>query len=454
VELIASIRSLGPRYRALWVGQALAQFGTYVAFFSIPLLIRFIQGPEGSTLDYAFAYALENVPIILTGLVGGVLLDRWHLRPVMVATHLIRASAFFYLSASVGEFGVGTVFLIAFLLGSMSTLFDGALYSILPSLVKKDQLPRANSLITATIQANFALGPLIAGVLAAVFAGPEVGLFLTGLLFVGAAASLKGVGRVAHHRSPTDTRASFVTEAANGLKYVWAEPRLRITTIAAAIPNLVIGFIEGTWIVLYYTVIGVRNEAELGLLLSMMGVGGVIGAFIAPSVTNRIGLGRALIVGMAIAGTGMFAFMFSRYGVVAILLQIVWMAGISIINIPLATVRQIYSSVSMLGRVITASRAIGWATVPLGAILGGWLGATPDTYPWVARMFPLILVATALWLFTTVIWSDTFGPEHEGGRHLKREPEPLSGSEETEAVDPVDPVSEAVEVEDESPGPT
>jgi hypothetical protein len=71
----------------------------------------------------------------------------------------------------------------------------------------------------------------------------------------------------------------------------------------------------------------------------------------------------------------------------------------------------------MLGRVITASRAIGWATLPVGALIGGWLGNTEGTYPWVARIFPVIILATAVWLFTTVIWTDTYGPQYEQGRH-------------------------------------
>ncbi len=427
MDILASMRSLGRRYQALWAGQALAQFGTYVAFFSIPLLIEYVS-ETSSTLEYALAYALENIPIVLTGLVGGVLLDRWHLRPVIVATHLIRASVFFYLSATAesGDLRVGTILALAFVIGSMSTMFDGALYALVPNLVRKDQLSRANSLITATIQANFALAPLIAGILAAAFASPAIGLFLTGLLFVGAAISMRGVGRVAHHRAPSDTRSPFFTEAANGIRYVWAEPRLRLTTIAAASANLVMGFIEGTWIVLFRDVIGAEDAAQRGLLLSMMGLGGVLGAFLAPSVSRRLGLGRALVVGMAITGAGMFAFMFSSFGLVAILLQIFWMAGVSIVNVPIATIRQIYSSSSMLGRVITASRAIGWATIPLGALIGGALGATEDTYPWVARAFPILLMATALWLFTTVIWSDTFGPrDGETELPVALEPEPL-----------------------------
>jgi hypothetical protein len=120
---------------------------------------------------------------------------------------------------------------------------------------------------------------------------------------------------------------------------------------------------------------------------------------------------------MAVAGVGLLAVMFTTYGIVAIALQVGWMIGISVINIPLATIRQHYASESMRGRVISASRALGWVTLPLGALIGGWLGATSSTYPWVARAFPLLLLGTALWLFTTVVWSDTFGPGYVPGAH-------------------------------------
>jgi len=113
----------------------------------------------------------------------------------------------------------------------------------------------------------------------------------------------------------------------------------------------------------------------------------------------------------------MFLVMFTHFGLIALILQAAWMIGVSVINIPLATIRQHYAAESMLGRVITASRAIGWATLPLGALVGGWLGATEDTYPWVARAFPLVLIATAIWLYTTVVWSDTFGPGFGDGGH-------------------------------------
>lgn len=409
------MRSLGPRYTALWVGQTVSQFGTYIALLTVLFLVAHIHEATGTggNIDFSITYALETAPTLLVGLVGGVLLDRWHLRPVMIATDLIRAAIFFYLAANFGNYGMGTLFALAFLLGSMTTLFDGAMYSIIPALVPREKLADANSFVAATQQANFALGPAVAGALAWMSDGPELGLFINGLTFVVSAISLRWVGRVAHHRDPADRRSSFVGEAVHGIRYLWSRPRLRITTIASAIPNFVIGFVEATFVVLAFVVLEAETELEVGILLGAMGVGGVVGALVAPSITRRLGLGRTLVAGMGFAGVGLLLVMFTTYGFFALALQVGWMIGISVINIPLATIRQHYAAEAMLGRVITASRAIGWATLPIGALVGGWLGNTEATYPWVARAFPIILLATALWLYNTVVWADTYGPGFE-----------------------------------------
>ena len=413
------MRSLGPRYVALWIGQTISQFGTYIAVLTIPLLVLYIQEASGNenTLDFALAYAAETAPTLLIGLAGGVLLDRLHLRPVMITTDLLRACAFFYLAAGVGEYGTATVFAIAFIVGSLTTMFDGALYAMIPAIVPEERLSDANAYVTASIQAMFALGPLVAGAMAFLFAGPAIGLFLNGVTFVLSAVSLAWVGRVVHHRDPAD-RSSFLVEFKAGLNRIWSEPRLRISTISAAVPNFVTGFLEATFVVVATVVLKTTTETQIGILFFFMGVGGLIGALLAPKISRMLGLGKAMTLGLGVGGLALFAFMFTTYGILPMVLLALFMFGISVLNIPLATIRQLWAGEAMLGRVIAAARAIGWATLPLGALIGGWLGNTESTYPTVARIFPLIMVGTALWLFTTVIWSDTYGPQYKNDPEL------------------------------------
>jgi predicted MFS family arabinose efflux permease len=422
---------------ALWVGQTISQFGTYIAYITLPLLIFYIHDASGesNTIDFAIAYAAETAPTFLVGLVGGVLLDRIHLRPVMVATDLLRASAFFYLVAQYGTYDVSTVFVIAFIVGSMTTLFDGALYAVIPALVPERRLSDANAFVTASIQANFAFGPLVGGFLTFAFAGPQVGLFINGLTFIASAISLKYVGRVAHHTDVEKARRRFISEFVAGMHRIWDEPRLRVSTISAAIPNFVMGFMEATYVVLFTVVLQTETETQIGILVFFMGLGGLIGALVAPNITRTMGLGRAMISGLTLAGVCLLAFMFTTYGIIAMLLIALFMFGVSVINIPLATIRQIYAGEGMLGRVITAARAIGWATLPIGALVGGWLGNTERTYPWVARLFPLVLLGCALWLFTTVIWTDTYGPEYRTGSHERVKRPKSTGKAPSETID-------------------
>lgn len=406
---------------ALWVGQTISQFGNYIAIITVPLLILHIQEASGeaNTFDFALAYAADTAPTLIVGLLGGVFLDRLHLRPVMIATDLLRACAFFYLAAQVGSIGVGTVFAIAFIVGSMTTLFDAALYAMIPALVPKKRMSDANSFVIASIQATSAFGPLAGGYLTYLFATPAVGLFVNGATFVLSAWTLKYVGRVPHHADTTDEDRSYTSEFAAGMRRIWEEPRLRISTISAAVPNFVIGFTEATFVVLATVVLQAQTAAQIGILYFFMGVGGLIGALYAPVITRVMGLGKTMTSGLALAGVSLLAAMFTTYGLVAMVLVAVFLFGISVINIPLATIRQTFAGEALLGRVISAARAIGWATLPVGALVGGWLGNTEETYPWVARLFPLILIGCALWLMTTVIWTDTYGPEFRTGSHEK-----------------------------------
>jgi predicted MFS family arabinose efflux permease len=213
----------------------------------------------------------------------------------------------------------------------------------------------------------------------------------------------------------------------DGIRYIWAEPRLRVTTIAAAVPNFVMGFIEATFVLLFTVILAAANTAEIGFLVTAMGIGGIIGALVAPQVIRRVGLGRTMTYGMLVTGALLSIVLITTYGMLALALNVGWMIGVSLINVSLATIRQHYADDNMLGRVVTVSRAIGWATLPIGALVGGWLGASEESLPLVARIFTAVLLLTALWLMTTVVWKDTFGPNFEG-RHSRREGSPAEAA--------------------------
>lgn len=402
---------LGPRFRALYAGTAVSLLGNYVAYLTLPILVLEILGTAEQAIPFSLTYALETIPTLIFGLAGGVVLDRVRLRGAMIVADMVRAAAFFYLAANVDTVGLGTVFATSFLVGSFSAVYENALFSIIPSLVSPDKLAAANGRVAATQSVMFAAGPAIAGVMAEL-GGPAPGLWFNGATFVASTIGLVFVGPVPVNPE-REQQAGFVEETLNGLRFLVGERRLRDSTIVAATANLVFGFIEATFVVMATIVLGTTSEAQIGILIVAFGLGGTSGAAMASRVIRFLGTGRTMILGLIAMATGMSLLVFSRYGVVALVLAFVMFVGIGLVNVSIATIRQVYTPSSMLGRVITASRALSWGTLPIGALLGGAL-ATQVNYEPIIRATPLLLFAVAVWVFSTPLWSDAFGPTYRG----------------------------------------
>lgn len=392
----------------------MSQVGDYIAYLTIPL---FVVQLTDSSVDLALTYALEILPGIAFGLIGGVLLDRLPMRGVMVVADLARAGAFFALAVlaqSPRPSTIGLVFLISFLIGTFSSVFQNGLAALIPSLVNGDQLNLANARITTSQQVALVTGPLLAGAMAGIY-GLALGFVVNGITFLISAISIWLVRSVPVRLSAED-RGNFLEEAMHGLRYLWSEPRLRASTIAAASANAAVGFLESTFVVLGTDVVG-ADVTEIGTMLMSLGLGGIVGALVAPRVSRILGLGRTMTLGMVVFGLAFWVAVHSRFGLGVLMVMFVMFIGISLVNVPLATIRQIYTPTAMLGRVITAARTIGWSTLPIGALAGSAV-ADGAGYGIVARTTPLILIVTGLWLVLTPIWSDTFGTT--GGRRLAR----------------------------------
>jgi predicted MFS family arabinose efflux permease len=396
---------LGRRFRALFWGQALSQVGDYVAYLTIPL---FMLQLSDANFDLALTYVLEILPGVIFGFLGGVLLDRLPLRSVMITADVARAGAFTIL----GFIALGpdpnlkiVVFLMAFLVGTFTSAFQNGLQSLIPALVRDDQLSTANSRVATSQQVALVLGPLLAGAMADTV-GVAPGLFLNGGTFLLSAVSVWLIGPVPV-RIPREERSKYLEEALHGIRYLFSEPHLRASTIAAASANAAVGFLESTFVVLGIEVVG-AGEAQIGIMFMALGLGGIIGALMAPRVSRLIGHGRTMTIGMITFGTAFLVTVRTQFGFSVLALLFIMFVGISLVNVPLATIRQSYTPTAMMGRVITAARTIGWSTLPLGALLGAAI-ADGTEYRLVAQATPLILIVTGVWLVFTPVWSDTLG---------------------------------------------
>ncbi|GLV72888.1 MFS transporter [Streptomyces hygroscopicus] len=284
-------------YRLLWGGQALSEFGFHAAVIGFPLLVLALTGSgAASGLVMGTVAAAQMV----VGLPAGVLVDRLDRKAVMLGCEAAQAVSAISLVAAVWS-GAATVWhmvVVAAVFGASAALFEPAENASLPALVADGQLPTAVAMNTARASMGQLAGTATGGFLFA--AGRFVPFLVDAVTHTLSFVALLFVRLPRRERAPGGP-GPLRREALAGLRWVWREPRIRVTVVCAVVLNL---FFSA-----YYLVVIVLAESrgvpsgEVGVMAAMLGVGGVLGALVAPVLHRRLGpYGAIVAVFWALAG--------------------------------------------------------------------------------------------------------------------------------------------------------
>lgn len=311
------------------------------------------------------------LPWLLFALPSGALVDRADRRFAMAAANLVRAVAVGLLSLLV-LLHVGSVallYVVAFGLGVAETVYDSAVRALLPQLVGRSQLDRANSLITVeeSLGQTFLGAPLGSALFALAAALP---FLLNGVGFLIAVALILTVrGNYRPHR---EHRASVRADMAEGVRWLRRHKLLRGLTLLSA-GTAFSSTIGSALLVLYVLEILRLPAANFGFILVAGGVGGMLGAIATPPLARRFGRGTVLAAGGMIDGIATAGLALTRNGYVAGALFAAVSAGVMVWNVLSMSLRQALIPEALFGRVQGAYRTLVWGVVPLGALTGGVL---------------------------------------------------------------------------------
>jgi MFS family permease len=364
-------------------GQAVSLLGDYVALLALPL---FVVELTGSAFDLGLTMAFETVPTLLFGFAAGVALDRMSLRRALVIADLGRAAAFAALAVAVlaGAAAVWMVFLVAFVVGTMTVGFDSGFQAWLPFLVGDERLVEVNSRLQVIRTAAWTVGPPIAGFLATGFGGFQAAFGLNATTFVVSAAVILALREI-RPRQPIP-HVPWLPSFRAGFATLWRDVRLRSATLAATAGNMVFAAMEALLVLFARDRLGIDEGALIGWFFAGHALLGAVGVAAAPRLIRRIGLGRAFVFGLGLLGGGFFVLNAAAPAVAA--LSPIWstvvavvpggvsLAGVSLTNVAFSTLRQQLPPPDMLGRVIAASRTLAWAGLPVGPLIGGALAET------------------------------------------------------------------------------
>jgi MFS family permease len=214
-------------FMSLWWSQVLSQLADRIIFVVFVAYITHLYGGDERFTSYL--YVAFTIPAILLTAVAGVFVDRWPRRLTLVVINVMRGLLVFALP-QMAEAGLAYLYVLAFLLSSITQFFVPAESATIPTIVPKSQLLSANSLFTTTMMASVIVGFALGDPLIEWFGLEQVHWALS-LLFMGAAACLVGLRLDPHKaliervestkpRTFSESMQRFSAELREGFSYI------------------------------------------------------------------------------------------------------------------------------------------------------------------------------------------------------------------------------------------
>ncbi len=359
--------------RLAWANLA-AQSAEQLSLAAVPLVAVLMLGSGPG--EIGLLAAVQTLPFLLLSIPLGVLADRTSRRRLMVWAELLRAVSLVVLLAMVltGQLSIFWLAVVGFA-GAVGTVgFSVAAPAMVPALVPRGSLARANGRLELARSAAYAGGPALAGALVA-WVGGASAFVLAALL------SAAAVGLLWRLHEPARTLAPArhpLREIQEGAQFVWRHEYLRPMLLTGIAWNIAWFVLQAAYVPYAVRVLGLNTEA-VGFTLGMYGAGMVVGALLAPRLVGAMRFGSAVQFGPAVsvaAAGAMVATLALPHGALAGLSFFLFGAGPIIWTITTTTLRQSVTPSDMLGRVGAVFLTVNAGSRPVGAALGAVVGAT------------------------------------------------------------------------------
>ncbi|MCT9820126.1 MFS transporter [Microbacterium sp. W1N] len=401
----APSRGLGRDFGKLWTASAFSNLADGIGRTAVPLAATTLTSDP---LAIAALGALAFVPWLLFGLPAGMIVDRFDRRIVMAVANTLRAGVALWLAilAVGGGLTMPALLIGTLIFGLGETLFDNATIAIVPTVVRRDQLDRANGWMQAaqiTID-NFVASP-IAGVLFALSlalplwtgaVGYLAPIVLALLLPLSAAHALRRTPEPAATPAATATAAAAPPDVAPGvvsepvaapapaeavpsratlrdaLGFLVRHRYLRAMVLFTSIIGSCLSFAQAPIVLFFLDTMAVPAYG-IGFVTAGIGVGALVGSLVAARLVARLGRGPVMFSATLLSGAMLLATGLAPEVWSAVTAFAISAFAVAIWNVPWGSLRQQIVPPELFGRVLGVIRTLTWGMFPLATMLGGWV---------------------------------------------------------------------------------
>lgn len=375
-------------FRLMWIGACTSSIGTWMQIVAQGWLIYRLS-------HSAFLLALDQfmggIPIFVFTLIGGVVADRFERRKILLMSQYIQMASATVLTILVATdvVHVWQIISLSFVSG-LAQAFGGPAYSaLIPTLVDREDMPNAIALNSIQFNMAVTVGPALAGITLARL-GEKWCFGLNAVSFLAPVISLL---MISARFLPERTTQTIFGSLKQGLSFV-RQREAMTALIVLAFCMTALAMPMRTYIPVFVKDIFHRGPETYGTLLSLMGVGSIIGSLAIAGFGNLPNKGRVALVMMICLGTGISAFALSSKLPFSYVSMIVVGASMMAVFATVTSLVQLITTNEMRGRVMSVYNCAFRGGMPMGNLITGWL-VPVFSAPYVlgANGFLLVLVA-------------------------------------------------------------
>lgn len=359
-------------FRRLWAADALSSAGDGFTMVAAPLLMLTLTR---NPILIAGAAAAPQVPWLIAGLASGVIVDRFDKRALLIGVDTSRAILMAVLATAIwtGQASVAVVYVLLFLSGLGDTVVVTAASAITPSLVAREQLPRANARLLST---RLVGGALIARPVGALLFSRGAGtpFAVDAVSFVLGVLLLTRLPRRPVRTTPADASAAAPAprRVRDGLRLLWGDPVLRTLALCIFVMNVTLSAVLAILVLVARDRLGL-GPSGYGLLLAAVALGGLVGTTLVNRLLARFGTATLLKAGLLIEAGLHLALALTHSPWVAGAALLVFGVHSAVWSVLTLSLRQHRISDEARGRVSAAYMVLSVGGAALGSVFGGVL---------------------------------------------------------------------------------
>ncbi len=391
-------------YLLLWGGQVVSLTGTEITQTAFPLLVWDFTH---SAVQVGLVGGLGTLPYLFLSLPAGALIDRWNRKRTMILCDIGRGLNLgsVLLALVLGHLLIAQLYLNALVEGSLFVFFNLAEVACLPHVVAAKQLPAATAQNEATQGITMLLSPLLGG---ALYSLRQALPFLADALSYGVSVlSLLLIRTEFQQERQRAARPQLLSEIKEGLLWLWQNPLICYMAFLTGGLNFTSAGLIPILLVLVKQAYG--SSILYGVILTMGGIGGIVGALIASPVQKRFRFGSIIISVLWIG-----ALIWPLYAVTSLPILLGAVSAVIFLTGPIYNVVSISYRLALIpdvlqGRVNSVFRLLAFGFQPLGWILTGVLIQT-------LGVVSTVLILSVCQIVLAV--ATTFNPHVRGARPL------------------------------------